>query len=204
MVVKGFKFGMMLQLAIGPICMLIFQIAASSGLLVALTGVIAVTLVDGLYIFSAIMGIGAILKKYKKSTNAIKLFGAFILIIFDLSIITGAFNIPIIPSLKLISSQSNTNVFYKILLLTLSNPITIVFWVGVFSAKLTEDNMSKKDMFCFGFGSVLSTLVFLSFVSSLGTLLNILLNNFIINILNVIVGFIIVLFGIKTALKKIS
>ena len=53
----GLKFGMLLQLAIGPMCLMVFNTAKNTGFLVALSLVIAIALVDASYITLA--GLGA-------------------------------------------------------------------------------------------------------------------------------------------------
>ena len=67
MIWKGFRFGLLLQIAVGPICLFIFQTAAGSGFWIAEIGVLGVTIVDVFYILAAILGIGFILTKYKKT-----------------------------------------------------------------------------------------------------------------------------------------
>lgn len=63
MIIKGFRFGMILQLAVGPVCLFIFQTAVSSGALIAFLGVAGVSVVDAAFIIAAIFGLGAILNK---------------------------------------------------------------------------------------------------------------------------------------------
>lgn len=41
-IIKGFRFGLLLQLAIGPVCLFIIKTAAESGVLTAEAGVMAV------------------------------------------------------------------------------------------------------------------------------------------------------------------
>lgn len=203
MILKGFRFGMLLQIAVGPICLFIFQTATSSGFFTAETGVLGVTIIDGLYILAAIFGIGTILNKYKKAKKVIKYFGAAVLVIFGTSTIVGAFGISLIPSLDFISKQSVEGVFFKTLVLTLSNPLTILFWAGVFSTKISEENMKQGDMYCFGLGAVLSTLFFLTIISISGSFINKFLEQAVLNTLNGIVGLILIAFGIKTAVKRV-
>jgi len=83
-------------------------------------------------------------------------------------------------------------------MLTLSNPLTILFWVGVFSTKLSEANMNRKDMYCFGLGAVLATISFLTLVSITGIFVNNFLNPDVLKILNIIVGLVLIYFGLKT------
>jgi threonine/homoserine/homoserine lactone efflux protein len=197
MVLKGFQFGMLLQIAVGPICLFIFQTATSSGFFAAETGVLGVTIVDALYILAAIFGMGAILNKYEKAKEVIKYFGAIVLVIFGLSNIVGSFGISILPSLNFLSNQSVENVFLKTLLLTISNPLTILFWAGLFSTKIAQESMQKKDIYLFGLGAVLSTALFLTLISILGSYISSFLDSEFINVLNMIVGLVLVAFGIN-------
>lgn len=201
MIWKGFRFGMFLQIAVGPICLFIFQTAATSGFFAAETGVLGVTIIDGLYILAAIFGIGKVLNKYPKMKEVIRYFGAAVLVLFGLSNIVGVFGFSIIPSLDFHSEQSIEIIFVKTLVLTLSNPLTILFWAGVLSTKLVEENLKEKDMYSFGIGAVLSTFFFLTIISILGTFLFIFLEAVVLKGLNVIVGIVLVAFGIRTAVK---
>lgn len=201
MIWKGFRFGMFLQIAVGPICLFIFQTAASSGFLAAETGVLGAAIIDGLYILAAIFGLGKVLNKYPKMKEIIRYFGAAILVLFGLSNIVGVFGFSIIPSLDFHSEQSIEIIFVKTLVLTLSNPLTILFWAGVLSTKLVEEDFKQKDMYSFGLGAVLSTILFLSMISILGTFLFVFLEPVVLKGLNGIVGIVLVAFGIRTAVK---
>lgn len=199
---KGLKFGMLLQLAIGPVCIFILQMASLKGFYIAETGVLGVTIVDGLYIFAAILGIASIIEKRKVKVG-LKIFGAIILIIFGLSTVLGQFDINFIPSLSLQGAGNSNSVFLKSIILTASNPLTIVFWAGVFSTKIIEENMKRKDIYIFGIGALMATLSFLTLVAVVGTFTKVFLPAYIIQILNIIVGVLLIYFGVKMALKKV-
>ena len=62
--------------------------------------------------------------------------------------------------------------------------------------------MKQADLKYFGFGCVLSTLFFLSLVSAVGAFSQVILPQIMINALNVIVGCVMISFGIKNAMKK--
>jgi threonine/homoserine/homoserine lactone efflux protein len=203
MIFKGFKFGMLLQIAVGPVCLFILQTSISLGFLSAMTGVVSVTLIDSLFILSAILGIGALIDKYRNVKKAIQYFGAAVLIAFGLSNILGVLGISIFPSINFLTKQTTDSVFIKMVLLTLSNPLTILFWAGVFSSKIAYDNMNKPDMYRFGTGAVLSTIVFLTFVSALGHFINVFVSLTVLNLLNVLVGLVLIIFGIKTSKKEL-
>ena len=166
---NGLKFGMMLQLAIGPMCLMVFNTAKNTGFLVALSLVLAIALVDAMYIILAGLGASKVLDN-NKVKNVIKYVGAIILMIFGLNIILNVFDINIIPGLNL--SPNTSSIFIQGLILTLSNPITIIFWGSVLTTKIIEENFTKKELVVFSIGLISATLIFLTFVAILGTILS--------------------------------
>ncbi|WMI80007.1 LysE family transporter [Anaerotignum sp. MB30-C6] len=202
MLLKGFRFGMLLQIAVGPVCLFIFQTAVTSGLFPALLGVIGITIIDSLYILGAIMGIGAFINKYDRSKIILKYFGSAVLVVFGLSIALDSFEISLVPSINYLSKQNMETVFFKTLALALSNPLTIIFWAGVFSAKVAEENMEKREQYFFGIGAVLSTVIFLTTISILGCFLNRFLGVSVLNSLNMVVGLILIGLGVKSGITK--
>ncbi|AWI04973.1 LysE family translocator [Clostridium drakei] len=202
MIFKGFKFGMLLQFAIGPVCIFIFQIASSKGFYIAETGVLGATLIDGIFIFAAIVGISSIIEKQNIKLT-LKIFGAVVLFIFGLSTILNQFNINFLPNLTIQNTSSTNNAFFHSLIITASNPLTIVFWSGIFLSKITEENIKKMDIYLFGFGALLSTMFFLTLISLAGNFANTFLSMGIIQNLNIIVGFLLIYFSIKMFLKKV-
>ena len=195
----GLKFGMLLQLAVGPMCLMVFNTAKNVNFLVALSLVLAIALVDAFYILLAGLGVSNLLKK-KKVNTIFKIVGSVVLIIFGFNIILNVFGINIIPGLNL--KPNTTNIFIQGLVLTLSNPITIVFWGSLLTTKIVDDGLKKKELVIFSLGLVSSTLLFLTFVALLGTVLSNFIPVFISNILNVIVGILIMFFGVKLLFKK--
>ncbi|MEN1760303.1 LysE family transporter [Anoxynatronum sibiricum] len=197
MVSRGFKFGMLLQIAVGPICLFVFQTAVSHGFPAAMAGVTGVTLIDALFILAAIQGLGTLLQRSNRIKKALQTIGAFILIVFGISIITGTFGLSILPSVTFLSLHTVTHPFFKALLLTLSNPLTILFWAGVFSTKMIEDELRLGDMYLFGFGAVLSTVFFLSMVAAIGHSVNAVLPVLLLTGLNVFIGLVLIFLGIR-------
>ena len=195
----GLKFGMILQLAVGPMCLMVFNTAKNVGFIVAITLVLAIALVDAFYIILASLGVSKILDK-PKIKKAFKILGFFVLVIFGTNIILNAFNINIIPELDL--NPTSSNIFIQGLILTLSNPITIVFWGSILTTKIIEDNLNKKKLAFFSVGLVSSTLIFLTIVAVLGTIMSSFIPKNVSIILNIIVGILIIFFGIKMLFKK--
>lgn len=203
MIYRGFKFGMLLQLAVGPMCLLVFNTSASRGLLAGLSLVVAITLIDLLYIYLSVIGVGVILDK-ENIKNIIKLFGSVVLVLFGVNMIVGAFNINLLPSIQLFSNVDRKSIFVQGLLLTASNPLTIIFWSGVFSTQGIENHYTKKQLSWFGLGCVLSTLSFLTFIAILGNVICGFLSEIFMQALNICVGVVIIFFGIRLMVKHNS
>lgn len=192
---------MLLQFAVGPMCLLVFNTSASHGLALGITLVLAITLVDLLFIALSCFGIGSILSKTKVK-NIVKLLGALVLILFGVNMIAGAFDISILPNIKLFSEINSGSIFIQGLFLTASNPLTIIFWGGVFSTQVIENGYNKKQLYLFGIGCVLSTISFLTLIAVLSTIISGFLNATVIKVLNIFVGIIIIYFGTRLMLKK--
>lgn len=198
---RGFRFGMLLQLAIGPVGLFVFQTASTQGVRAALPGVLAVSLVDAAFIVAAIFGIGALLEKSPRAKSTLRIFGAVVLALFGLSMVLGAFGVHVIPGLGA-PKEGGAGVFWYTLLLTASSPLTIVFWAGVFSAKIAQGGMSRRELYLFGLGAVLSTLVCFTLLCAAGGLAKGFVPPVALMVLNVAVGCALIVFGARTALRK--
>ncbi len=199
---KGLRYGMLLQLAVGPICIFIFQMASLKGFGSAIAGVIGVAFIDGLYILAAILGIASTIQR-KNTRIILKILGASILFSFGVSTVLGAFNVELIPAVCLINLSDSNSAFYRALIMTASNPLTILFWAGVFSTRISEDDMKRKDICFFGLGAVLSTLLFLTIIAFLGSLTKTFLSSNTIQVLNIAVGLLLIYFSITMFYKKV-
>lgn len=201
MIGKGFKFGMLLQLAVGPMCLLVFTTSATNGFFIGLSLVLAIAMIDALYITLSGLGIAALIGK-DKVKYVIKIFGGIVLILFGANTLIGIFNLSILPNILLFENITTKNIFLQGMLLTASNPLTIIFWSGVFSTQVIENKLTKNQLYFFGIGCVLSTLFFLTFIAILGSMISSFLPIVVIQSLNAIVGIVIIFFGIKLFFKK--
>lgn len=202
MILKGFKFGMLLQLAVGPVCIFIFQIAVLKGFYAGEIGALGATLVDGIFITVATIGIASIINR-KNIRICLKIFGSVVLFIFGISIVLSQFHINFLPSLFMYNIPNSNSIFTRVVILTASNPLTIVFWAGIFSAKVAEENMKNQDIYSFGFGALLSTTTFLTILSLIGSFANVFFSTQIIQFLNITIGLLLIYFSLKMLLKKV-
>ena len=198
---EGLKFGMLLQLAVGPMCLMVFNTAKDAGFWVAFSLVLSITLVDAFYIVLAALGASRLLEK-PAVKKAFRYIGGGVLVLFGLNTLLGAFGISLIPGGGV--QVNSASVFLQGLLLTLSNPITIVFWGSVLTGKIIEDDLKKKELAVFSLGLVSATLFFLSAVAGLGMVLSSFLPETVSRGLNVLVGALIIFFGVRMMVKKES
>ena len=87
---SGLKFGLLLQIAVGPMCLMVFNTAKNVGFLVALSLVLAIALVDAFYITLASVGVSKLLEK-ENVKKVFKIIGSIVLIIFGINIILNVF-----------------------------------------------------------------------------------------------------------------
>jgi len=199
--INGFSLGMILQLSIGPVCLYVFKSATEKGFFYSELIIIGVFLVDAFYIFWALFGISTFLKN-ENTKIILKIFGFIILLIFGVNIILSEIiKMNLIPSINILNNNFS-NPFFSGLLLTLSNPLTIIFWIGIFSAKIIEKNYSKKEIIIYGLGALIPTILFLSIIVILGIIIKTFLPQIIISLLNILVGLMIIYFSIRILIKK--
>ena len=195
----GLKFGMLLQLAIGPMCLLVFNTAKNMGFINALYLVSAIALIDAFYIYLAGIGVSRLLLQ-ERVKICVSVTGAFVLCLFGINMILEAVGRDIV--LHISSDSDVQSVFVQGLILTLSNPLTIVFWGTVLTQKMIKEQLRRSELFFFSAGLVSATVFFLTGIAILGTEMKEFLPDTISNGMNVVVGVVIVYFGIKMFLNK--
>jgi threonine/homoserine/homoserine lactone efflux protein len=191
--VNGLLTGLFLQLAVGPVFFYIVNLTLQKSFFDGLAGVLAVTMVDYLYITLAIFGVSKLLEK-EKIKKTFGVVSSIVLIIFGLVIIRGVLGDNF--SVAAGTNPSNfTASFISIFILTISSPMTIVFFTGIFSAKAIEYNYTKKELLVFGLSVGLATLLFMGTSVVLFSLIGGSIPLIIIQALNILVGLLLIVYG---------
>ena len=199
----GTRFGLLLQLAVGPVCLFVLRTGSEQGVGRGLAAVAGVALVDALYI--ALAGLGV--TRWAESGRARRVLqygGAAIVALFGLDVIASALGHPVIPAV--VGSRAvadGSSAFLSAVLLTASNPLTIVFWAGVFSAKVAAERYGKAELWLFSTGCVLATVAFLTAIALGGALVGRLAPGRVLVWLNVTVGCALVYFAIRLARQQL-
>lgn len=196
---NGLKTGLFLQLAIGPVFFYIVNLTLQRSFYDGLVAVLAVTIVDYLYITLSIVGIGKLLE-HKKIKNVFGIISSLVLIIFGAIIIkgviaNGSFNSVDIESASLLSS------FLSVFFLTISSPMTIVFFTSIFTAKAVEYNYTKKELYIFGLSVGSATFLFMGLSVVLFSLLKQSVPIALIQSLNLLVGAVLIGYGVIRIIK---
>jgi threonine/homoserine/homoserine lactone efflux protein len=196
LLLEGLKIGFLLQVgSIGPICMLVFRLSLSLPISKLLIGVVGITLSDIIYTFLAVLSISVVMKKIQQYQRVFDIIVGIILVIFGVLFIkTGnAVNA---------NTFQDHDIFLWLFGLNMANPITILFIAGVFSLEISKRNMQLKDASVFAFGFLLTTPIFMIFIIIIGRLVGTFLPSFIVQALNVIMGIVLIILGVKSIFKK--
>lgn len=155
---KGLLTGMMLQLAVGPVFFFVMNISMRRGVCAGAAASAAVMTADFIYIILAVAGAGVLLSG-GRIRRAAGLFGGIVLAAFGVWMIVSSLSAGAHSQASADSSvQSNAAAAF---VLTISSPLTIVFWMGVFASKAAECGYSGRDIFAFGSGAGMSTFLFM-------------------------------------------
>ena len=200
--VKGLGTGFILQLAIGPVFFYIVNLVLRKSIYDGIAAVFAVTLVDYLYIALSTAGIRKLLPN-TAHRKTIGIVSSLVLIIFGAVImhdaLRGSFNTP-----AMMHTGSVLTSFLSVCLLTLSNPLTIIFFSGLFAARTVEDHFSPKELYIFGAAVGLATFIFMSLSVLVFSLLKETMPVEVIQMLNVLVGVVLIAYGSIRAIKVLK
>jgi threonine/homoserine/homoserine lactone efflux protein len=104
-----------------------------------------------------------------------------------------------------ISAQSNfVASFVSVFLLTISSPLTILFWMSLFATKTVESNYSRKELLFFGFAAGFATFAFLGSSVLLISFFKSSIPLIVVKLLNMLVGFLLVMYGLFRSYKVLN
>ncbi|ATF14910.1 LysE family translocator [Brevibacillus sp. HB1.4B] len=168
---NGLLFGMMLQLSVGPVCLGVLHRSMTRRFRDALMMVLGVALVDAVYMVGAVGGLSLLLQIHWVK-QMVLIMGALILTWFGIQTLRAIKGRGVHEQAPVQHAPSGRNSFWHGVLLTLANPLTILFWAGVFGSLLASGTfVHSTELFLFATGCLLSTLLFLGLVALLAAYL---------------------------------
>ncbi|MGL5721220.1 MAG: LysE family translocator [Brevinema sp.] len=191
---QGFGFGMIIQIAVGPVCLTIFALGINAGFWQAWMGALGALTADIIFVALALLGVGTLMKK-QGVQQFFQWGGALLILAFGLELILSPWQIAIFPRMAGMEAGGS---YLRILVLTLSNPMAIIFWIGVFSVKIAEIH---EGVYPFAGGALLATLFFLTLVAALSAITRNTLPSSILVGVNVVAGILLFGFGLERLIK---
>ena len=122
----------------GPNSLYCLSVAAAHGVRKGYRAVAGIFVGDSILMLVTVLGVGSLLKLYPILFNAIKLVGGLYLLYLGVKLIIGAHQTFLHRALfadtkpKLAAPPKNQNFFYRALLLSLTNPKAILFFLSFF------------------------------------------------------------------------
>jgi threonine/homoserine/homoserine lactone efflux protein len=191
--VQGLGFGLILQISVGPVCIAVLHKGIAQGFRHAFAMAWGAALVDAFYIFLSMAGVSVLLQ-VESARVVIGLGGALLLLIFGLRYLRA----PASTAREQHRSESPFKSFAYGVVLTLTNPLTILFWAGVLGATMSTRTFDQAGgVVYFAAGCVTATLIFLTIVALAGHFLERLLDDRLMLWLNRAVGLFLIGFAIK-------
>jgi threonine/homoserine/homoserine lactone efflux protein len=192
---NGFLTGLILQIAIGPVFFFILNLSIQKTVVDGLFAVIAVTLADYIFIALAVLGVGKLLEKPKMKI-VLGLTSSVVLIIFGIIMILSIDPNTQIGNSNTLAESNYLSSFVSAFLLTISSPLTIVFWTSLFAAKAIEKGYAQKQLILFGISAGLATFVFLGASVTLLSIVRASIPLALLGILNAVVGLLLIIYGV--------
>ncbi|MGG3279563.1 LysE family translocator [Paenibacillus solani] len=131
------------------------------------------------------------------------LFGAFVLIYSGMESILNANKVTI-------SQASNEDTLWRSMfsgfLLSVSNPMTILFWLGIYGSilvKTAADN-SSGQLFLYSVAVISGVVIWDLFMASLGSIFRRYLSNKALSLISILSGFSLIIFGVYFGIRAIT
>jgi len=194
-ILKGVAFGAVLAMIIGPVTFSLVQTSVESGFISGIFMAVGISISDFAYVILSYLGVTQLAQNDNFSFY-LALLGGLILITFGVvSFLKGRYRGNINQS-----KNNNKNFFKQIIkgfLINGFNPFAFIFWIGAMSLATVEYGYSGSQLRIF-FVVVLIT-VFITDVtkSYLSNKLRQIINLRFVKVMNSIVGFILIAFGIR-------
>ncbi len=198
----GMLTGLFLQLALGPVFFYILGITIDSNYINSLSAVLAVTLADYIYIVLSLIGIGKLLRK-EKMKAVFGFTGPSVLLIFGMMILYRGVMFGNASGQTSAMEWTPITSFTSCFILTISSPMTIIFWSSIFSAKAIERDYKKNQLVVFGIGTGAATFLFLSLSMLILSLLKTSIPEAAVRVMNGIVGLLLICYGITRIMKPV-
>lgn len=197
---KGFILGFSLAAPVGPIGIMVISRTLRKGQLYGFISGLGATFADGIYGCIAGFSFTAVTNLLMRYDTATKIIGCIAMCLIGLKIIFSKIDI---THIKVRDTKSLLGAFSSVFFLTISNPITILFFIALFSGLgLNISNGSFVEIFIFIMGVILGSATWWLILCGVTGVIRHKISNKTMNLINKVSGTAIVIFGIIAYFKK--
>jgi threonine/homoserine/homoserine lactone efflux protein len=199
---QGLGFGLTLQLSVGPVCIAVLGQSVARGFRSAFWMTLGVTVVDAAYMLASLIGVGTLMQ-IAVVRQGLQVAGALVLIYF------GCRHLRHAGSGRTKREAAAKDSFWHGVTITMTSPLTILFWAGVFGAMIASQPQTDwGQLLFFSLGCAAATVLFLGLVSAGGGWVARFVQPSLLKRLDVGVGIFLLLFGgwmlLRYAISAIS
>lgn len=196
--IKAIILGFSLAAPVGPIGLLVISRTVRKGRLYGFISGLGATFADGVYGCIAGFGFGAIITFLISHSDVIKPIGCMIMCLIGIKTFLSKTHI---QQIKSKDAKNLIGAFTSVFFLTLSNPITIVFFVALFSGLGLHIGDSYFSIFTFIIGVLLGSAAWWLILSSVTSIIRHKINEKTIGVINKISGTALVILAVIAYLK---
>lgn len=199
-IVKGFVLGFSLAAPVGAIGLLIINRTIRKGRLYGFISGLGATFADAIYGGIAGFSFRAITNLIMQYSHIIKPIGCIAMILIGIKVFLSKTNM---ERIKVKDSKSLIGAFSSVFFLTITNPITVLFFIALFSG--LGLNINDKDyfgIFVFIIGVLLGSATWWLILSTVTGVIRHKISKKTIDIINKVSGTAIMIFGIIAYFKK--
>ncbi len=194
---RGFKTGLILQFAIGPVFIFVMNIAVQRSFSDGIAAVAGVTAADYVYIALSVVGVGKLLEN-DRMKQALGFIAPSVLLLFGVYMM---YSVLFAGSAENIIRNNPSSEFLSAFALTISSPLTILFWSGIFASRAVEYELTRRELAVFAFAAGLATFAFLGCGVLILSSAAAVIPDIVISVLNISVAVLLIGYGVLRLIR---
>jgi len=200
-ILKGFVLGFSLAAPVGAIGLLVINRTIKKGQLYGFVSGLGATFADAIYGCIAGFSFKTITNVLMQYSDIIKPIGCLAMVLIGLKIFLS--KVDVSSRIKVRDSKSLIGAFSSVFFLTITNPITVIFFIALFSGLgLNINNKDYFNIFVFISGVLIGSATWWLILCSITGVVHHRINKKTIEMINKISGVAIIVFGIIAYFKK--
>ena len=196
---RGFKTGLILQFAIGPVFIFVMNIAVQRSFSDGIAAVAGVTAADYVYIALSVVGVGKLLEN-DRMKQALGFIAPSVLLLFGVYMM---YSVLFAGSAENVIRNNPSSGFLYAFALTMSSPLTILFWSGIFASRAVEYELTRRELAVFAFAAGLATFAFLGCGVLILSSAAAVIPDMVISVLNISVAVLLIGYGVLRLIRAL-